>query len=282
MESSDSSLPEGWQETFDPELHRAIEFANQTVDPELVNYSKIKMHKDSIKLSGDGTFYTIQGEGPTMGLPCVFVRLHVCNLKCSWCDAWYTWNPNTPEYWQEGRDVVFKEAAQLIMDTWQGPNIEKRVIWTGGEPLIQRWQIQEVCNILDDWWEYDVAYEIETNGTLMPTDYMQEVFQFNVSPKLGNSDNRPGSRIKPKILDVLTKCSSTFKFVCMTEEDLDEIERDYLPWIPHDKVIIMPQGITEEEVSANSKVLVEPCKQRGLRIMPRFQNICWDGARRGV
>src|SRR5688572_30464582 len=93
----------GYEEALDPELRRALDFAHQKIDPKLVDHAKIKMHPDKIKLSGDGAFYTLQGEGPTMGMPAVFVRLHVCNLKCEWCDAWYTWNPDTVEYWTEGR-----------------------------------------------------------------------------------------------------------------------------------------------------------------------------------
>lgn len=283
---SDSTLPktEGYLETFDPELHRAFEFADQEVDPSLVDHSKIKMHAESLKLSGDAFFYTLQGEGPTMGCPAIFVRLHVCNLKCSWCDAWYTWNPHTEEFWTEMKDVPVEEAAQQIHDEWAGPKyLTRRVIWTGGEPLIQRKQLDAAMKILEDI-EPGIFYtfEIETNGTLMPTERQLERCQFNCSPKLDNSDNRDGSRIKPKILSALNDADSSFKFVCMTEEDLDEVERDFAPHIDHDKIIIMPQGITEEEVSMNAKRLAEPCKERGLRLMPRLQNICWDGARRGV
>jgi 7-carboxy-7-deazaguanine synthase len=280
---SDSTLPqtEGYLESFDPELRRAYEFAHHTVDPALVDHSKMKMHPESIKLSGDAFFYTLQGEGPTMGYPAIFVRLHVCNLKCSWCDAWYTWNPNSEEFWTEGYDMPIEQCVEELKTLWSGPDmpcgLKKRVIWTGGEPLIQRKQISAASELMKDW-----AIEIETNGTLMPTQYLLETAQFNCSPKLHNSDNREGSRLKPKILDALNEADTTFKFVCMTEADLDEIARDFLPYVDQDKVIIMPQGITEEEVSMNAKLLAEPCKVRGLRLMPRLQNICWDGARRGV
>lgn len=274
-------------ESFDPELRRAFEFADQKVDPKLVDHNKIKMHKTSIKLSGDGTFYTLQGEGPTIGLPCVFVRLHVCNLRCTWCDAWYTWNPNTEEFWTEGHDVSFEETANLIRRTWEGPeNVQRRVIWTGGEPLIQRKQIDEVMKLLNSEWNghdrREWVAEFETNGTLMPTNNQLCHAQFNCSPKLANSENRVGSMVKPKVLAALNEANTTFKFVCMDEKDLDEIEKLYTPHIDHDKIIIMPQGITEEEVSHYAKDLAEPCKQRGYRLLPRLQNILWDGARRGV
>lgn len=271
---------EGITENFDPELKRAFEFAHETVDPKLVDYSKIKMHKDSIKLSGDGTFYTLQGEGPTMGRPCVFVRLHVCNLRCTWCDAWYTWNPNTEEYWTEPRDVSFDTCREKIVQSWDDRNTrsEKRVVWTGGEPLIQRRQIESVSKLLDlDW-----INEIETNGTLMPTEYMLENFQFNCSPKLANSENLHHSMVKPKVLEALNKVDTTFKFVITQNSDLEEIEEKYLPYVDFDKVILMPQGVTAEEVHENGAKIAEHAKEKGFRVLGRLQNELWDGARRAV
>lgn len=269
---------EGYLESFDPELKRAFEFAHKKVDPKLVDHSKVKMAKDSLLLSGDGTFYTLQGEGPTLGFPCVFIRLHVCNLRCTWCDAFYTWNPNTEEFWTEGFRLSFEQTAQLIKDTWEGPDhITKRVVFTGGEPLIQRKQIDQVLYNLEGW-----QVEFETNGTLMPTEFQLKHTQFNVSPKLKNSENHHHSMVKPKVLEALNKANSTFKFVVTSAKDLDEIEDKYLSYIDHEKVIIMPQGVTEEEVSMNAKEIAEPCKEKGFRVSPRLQNILWDGARRGV
>lgn len=291
MENSDSIQQNDYLESFDPELRRAYEFANQSVDPALVDYSKVKMAKDSLLLSGDGVFYTLQGEGPTTGLPCVFVRLHVCNLRCDWCDAWYTWNPKTPEYWTEPRRESFDRLADRIQREWTSNTTatdNRRIIFTGGEPLIQRKQLDELITKLNGkhvWRDVEHApwaVEFETNGTLMPTELQLATCQFNCSPKLANSKNAHHSMIKPKVLEALTKVNTTFKFVCWAEEDLQEIEDKYLPHIDEDKIIIMPQGITEEEVSINAKILVEFVKKRGWRLMTRLQNVCWDGARRGV
>lgn len=272
-------IKDGIFENFDPELKRAFEFVDESVPKELQKPNAFKMSKDMVKLSGDGTFYTLQGEGPTMGLPCVFVRLHVCNLRCTWCDAWYTWNPNTREFWTEPSDVSFESCADRIQSTWDTNNTRstRRVIWTGGEPLIQRKQIESVARLLGPSWQN----EIETNGTLMPTEYQLSNFQFNCSPKLKNSDNRLGSMVKPKVLSVLNDANTTFKFVCTAESDLDEIEQNYLPHIDFDKVIIMPQGVTDEEVNANAQMLAEYVKEKGFRMLGRLQNQIW-GAKRGV
>lgn len=214
-----------------------------------------------------------------MGLPCVFVRLHVCNLRCTWCDAWYTWNPNTEEFWKEPHRKAFQEVADQIKATWAGPdNVRKRVIFTGGEPLIQRKQLEYVHAFLGiDW-----AVEVETNGTLMPTEQQLALWQFNCSPKLKNSENRENAMVKPKILSALDQVNTTFKFVCYDETDLAEIEAAYLPHISENKVIIMPQGIRSEEIDENMQKLYEPCMKRGWRLLGRMQSQFADGARRGV
>lgn len=279
--TSFTPLPE--HEDFEPDLRRAFEFANQEVDPALVDHSKVKMARDSVLISGDSTFYTLQGEGPTMGLPCVFCRLHVCNLRCEWCDAWYTWNPSTEEFWTEPSRKTFSELAAQINSTWacNDLDVQKRVIFTGGEPLIQRKQLDEVVYELGGYNE-PWRVEFETNGTLMPTKLQLNLAQFNCSPKLRNSQNREGSMVKPKILEALNKANTTFKFVCYNEADLDEIESLYLNHISQDKVIIMPQGIRSEEIDFNMGQLVEPCKERGYRLLGRMQAQFADGARRAV
>src|SRR3989344_1911478 len=74
--------------------------------------ARIKILSDMFKVSGDGVFATLQGEGlttkegGTAGLPVVFLRLHFCNLTCGFptgwqCDTRYTWNPRMEEFWKQ-------------------------------------------------------------------------------------------------------------------------------------------------------------------------------------
>lgn len=275
-------------ESFDPALRKSFEVDDNVAD--VKDYDKVRIQKDSILLSGDQMFYTLQGEGPTMGLPAVFVRLHVCNLRCSWCDAFYTWDGSSREFWTESTRMSFEECAALVRWTWgckesfdfpeQGYTMAKRVVWTGGEPLIQKTQIEKVSEILSKNEYYE--FEIETNGTLMPTELMLNDWQFNCSPKLSNSKNQHHSMVKPKVLEALAEANTTFKFVCRDEKDLDEIYEKYLPHIYKYQIIVMPEGITSDEIDKHMKQLAEPCKDRGLRMLGRMQAQAWDGARRGV
>jgi len=75
-------------------------------------------------------FKSIQGEGTRAGLPCVFVRLTGCNLRCTWCDTAYAFYDGTKYSLDE---VV--EKVQAISGA--GPERVSLVEITGGEPLLQ-------------------------------------------------------------------------------------------------------------------------------------------------
>ena len=280
MSNTDKSLTvTGIEQNNQDNLKRAFDFANATVDPKLKLPSKLAFKPGVFKVSGDGVFYTVQGEGPTMGKPCCFLRLHICNLRCVWCDAWYTWNPNTPEFWTESQDWTIKKAKKEIEKVWGCENsaVKKRVVITGGEPLLQRDRIDLLYNIMPDW-----TFEVETNGTIMPTETMLKNFQFNCSPKIGNSENIRVARIKPDILKALNEVNTVFKFVVMTPQDLDEIERDFVRPLSLDinKILVMPQGVTAEEVHHNAQRVIEATKKKGYRIMGRLQNEIWGAIRK--
>jgi 7-carboxy-7-deazaguanine synthase len=75
-------------------------------------------------------FKSIQGEGTRAGLPCVFVRLTGCNLRCTWCDTAYAFHGGTKQTIEE----VLERVRELA-----GPpqNRVPLVEITGGEPLLQ-------------------------------------------------------------------------------------------------------------------------------------------------
>jgi organic radical activating enzyme len=276
--NKNSSIPKRKEDS--EEIKRAFDFIHSSVDTKIKNPKKLFFHKDRIKVSGDGVFYTLQGEGKTMGMPACFLRLHICNLRCVWCDAWYTWNPNTPEFWTESKDWTIEKAKKRIEEVWgcSNPLVKKRVVITGGEPLLQKVNIDTLIEILPEW---DI--EIETNGTLMPTDFMLTRCQFNCSPKLENSQNPKSARIKGDVLTALNKVNTVFKFVVTSPQDLDEIERGFIvPFeLDLEKILIMPHGVTSKEVWDNAKELVEYVKEKGYRLLGRLQCDIW-GARRRV
>ena len=95
-------------------------------------------------------YKSIQGESTHAGLPCVFVRLTGCNLRCSWCDSEYTFYGGHKMTLEE----VFDEVEQLSPD---GGLVEI----TGGEPMLQERELVPLMQRL-----LDAGYTVllETSG----------------------------------------------------------------------------------------------------------------------
>jgi 7-carboxy-7-deazaguanine synthase len=78
-------------------------------------------------------FRSIQGEGTRAGLPCIFVRLTGCNLRCTWCDTAYAF--------YGGKQISVEEVCQRVRELSlpSAPNGKEisLVELTGGEPLLQ-------------------------------------------------------------------------------------------------------------------------------------------------
>ena len=101
-------------------------------------------------------FKSIQGEGSRSGLPCVFVRLTGCNLRCTWCDTAYAFH---------GGKKMSVEDVSARVDELSGRTVEGRPIvglveLTGGEPLLQ----EEIYPLADRLVAQGYTVMIETSG----------------------------------------------------------------------------------------------------------------------
>ncbi|HSP88209.1 MAG TPA: 7-carboxy-7-deazaguanine synthase QueE [Ignavibacteriaceae bacterium] len=94
-------------------------------------------------------YFSIQGESSKAGLPCVFVRLTYCNLRCSYCDTEYAF--------YEGKDF----SIEQIINEVKKYNC-KLVEITGGEPLLQEECLGLMKKLSDEG--YEVL--LETGGSL--------------------------------------------------------------------------------------------------------------------
>jgi len=108
-------------------------------------------------------FRSIQGEGTRAGLPCIFVRLTGCNLRCTWCDTAYAFHGGTKMSVEEVLTRV--EELSTVSAEEQFGNAESSrklslVELTGGEPLLQ----PEVIPLSQKLLESGYCVMMETSG----------------------------------------------------------------------------------------------------------------------
>lgn len=239
-----------------------------------------------IKLSKDEVFYSIQGEGKTIGSPAIFVRLATCNLGCKWCDTPYAVNPITLK--KEMKVIDTKELIKMLVAKIKSTKC-RRIVWTGGEPLLQQMAIENVIRLLDSELRNTfptIIHEVETNGTIMPNDFLlRAINYFNVSPKLHSSGNKSTHKIiNEDVLKVFNALPQTiFKFV-IAEEDDDIREIDFLVntfGLHKEKIWLMPLGVEKDDVLQSLPKLAKICLSRGWNLSSRLQILTW-GNKRGV
>ena len=102
-----------------------------------------------MKLKINEIFYSIQGESSYTGLPCIFIRLTYCNLRCSYCDTEYAF--------YDGKDMSIDD---ILSEIKKYPT--NLVMVTGGEPLIQNYCINLIKKLINK--KYSVM--LETSGSL--------------------------------------------------------------------------------------------------------------------
>lgn len=222
---------------------------------------------------GPEVFASLQGEGPSAGVPVAFIRLSRCNLACTWCDTAYTWRfegDNRPHrdgvaYDRKANQVTLTpaEAAERIAALGQS-----RLVITGGEPVLQAGALAEMLEHLPD-----MAIEIETNGTVAPPARLDvRVDQYNVSPKLAHSGNPADLALIAERLDMWASDPRAFlKFVVASPADVDEVlslQSRYRFRPGH--VFLMPEGTDSVTLRERQAWLSPLCLEHGLRMSDRL------------
>jgi 7-carboxy-7-deazaguanine synthase len=211
-------------------------------------------------------FASIQGEGPSAGRPCAFVRLSRCNLACGWCDTAYTWRFTGPgAFDRQAEQVTLCEVDTAARITALG---QDRLVITGGEPLLQGAALARLAALLEG-----ISIEIETNGTVAPhRDLDSRVAQYNISPKLKHSGNEPAIALIPERLSAWSRePKAYFKFVVSSPEDLPEVlalSRAYA--IPPERIFLMPEGTDSETLRSRERWLAPLALEHGFRFSDRL------------
>lgn len=146
-------------------------------------------------------FYSVQGESTYAGLPCIFIRLSGCNLRCKYCDTSYSYEPGT-EY---TIDHILNEIKQYKCNL---------VMITGGEPLEQK----HTTVLIDTLHSAGYKVLLETNGS-KSIEHVPSFVHIIIDVKLPGSGH-PDS-FMPANLEWLKEDWDELKFVISDRADFD-------------------------------------------------------------
>jgi 7-carboxy-7-deazaguanine synthase len=221
-------------------------------------------------------FKSIQGEGTRAGLPCIFVRLTGCNLRCTWCDTSYAFRGGQRVSVDEVMERV--ESLSRRADSSAGVSL---IELTGGEPLLQ----EEVYPLAERLLAAGYTVMIETSGERFIGRLPKQVIKI-VDVKC--PDSGEPDTFDPRNLEELS-ANDEVKFVISSHKDYEfarEFCREHRLAERVHEVLFSPvhddpngkwRGLEPRE-------LVEWMLEDGLQVRLGLQlhKIVWDPAMRGV
>lgn len=212
-------------------------------------------------------FYSIQGESSRAGLPCAFVRLSGCNLRCRYCDSSYAWE-------EPGRETSLADILQ-----WLDGYPDIAVELTGGEPLLQ----DQVYPLMHELLARRRTVMLETNGSFgierVPAGV--SVILDLKCPDSGMENMIDWSNIGRLAERKKSRCRDEIKFVLSSERDYiwaGQVIAEYrlaelvpLLFSPADK-ILAPRRLAELMLADRSPA----------RLQLQLHRIIWPHRERGV
>lgn len=209
-------------------------------------------------------FFSIQGEGTRAGMPCIFVRLHGCGLRCTYCDTPYALDHHEGGEWKSFEDirgVIAKYPSRFVE-------------FTGGEPLEQ----PEVHTLMSELLDEGYTVAVETGGHIDISTCDPRVIRI-VDLKTPSSGMMKRNHMAN--ITYLTAIDEV-KFVCGSIEDY-EWSRDII--LKHDlsskvaAVLISPVFGSIEPVELVERILADGLDVRFQLQMHKF---IWQPDARGV
>jgi len=217
-----------------------------------------------LKFNLSEVFFSIQGEGSRAGLPCVFVRLQGCNLRCSWCDTPYALELNQKENEMQAIEIINKVKSYNC----------NFIEFTGGEPLAQ----ENSYKLINYFAELGYTVAIETNGFYSFSELHPNIIKIM-------DIKCPGSKMskfnKFDNLKFMTK-NDEIKFVVLDENDFKwsvEIIKQYNLFKKVNTILISPVFGKLEYVLLANWIL-----ESGLPLKMQLQihKFIWHPETRGV
>jgi 7-carboxy-7-deazaguanine synthase len=226
-------------------------------------------------------FKSIQGEGTRAGLPCIFVRLTGCNLRCTWCDTAYAFHGGKKMGVSEVTARVDQLAGRIPDDTGNSVFALSLVELTGGEPLLQ----EEIYPLAEQLLNLGYTVMIETSGERFIGKLPREVIKI-VDVKC--PDSGEADTFEMRNLEALST-NDEIKFVLSTRRDY-EFAREFTA--QHNlrervhQVLFSPvfEGPEGKWPGLEARKLVEWMLEDSLpvRLGLQLHKFVWDPATKGV
>jgi len=221
-------------------------------------------------------YKSVQGESSFAGMPCIFVRLAGCNLRCSWCDSEYTFTGGRP--FTEDEVVAQIEALTPC----------KLVEFTGGEPMLQA---RELLPMMHRLLTQGYLLMIETSGERPLADVPKAVHKI-VDVKCPGAGSAANS-FRMENLEALTR-NDEVKFVISDRPDYEfarEFIRDHKLEQKAGQILLSPAFQkapsllrTADNMMLDPRKLVEWMLEDGLaaRLSLQIHKFIWEPQKKGV
>ncbi len=203
-------------------------------------------------------FESLQGEGPLTGIPMLFVRTNLCNLRCKWCDTTYSF--------ADGKEMNLEELINIGKNFWGD-----WICLTGGEPLLQR----DSPDFVRSMGSYGKKVLIETGGSLdisKFTEMENTIIDMDFKPP---SSGETGRMLESNLKFLRDR--DYVKIVIQDDEDFKFFEIFYEKYGKKIKIVVQPAWGNDPKWIAE-KILKEKYE---VRLMLQEHKYIW-GDRRGI
>ncbi len=218
------------------------------------------MDARNLTLKVNEIFYSLQGESTYAGLPCVFVRLTYCNLRCTYCDTTYAF--------YEGEDLTIEEILARV-EAFRCNLVEV----TGGEPLVQKNSLSLLRALCDAG--YEVLLETGGHMDIAPVDKRVKRIMDIKCPSSGES-----AKVRWQNIDLLTS-EDQVKFVIGDRADFEFARDTVFKYKLHEKCPVLFSPVFGR---MENKTLAEWILEEHLPVRMQLQmhKYIWPPEQRGV
>jgi len=206
-----------------------------------------------MKIKVSEIFQSIQGEGKYSGYPMLFIRLYGCTRKCWFCDTLYSVVGN--KYQEVSVDKIVKIIKKSKLNY---------IVWTGGEPLLQRKAIEKVMSKTKDYYHC-----LETNGDLLEELDFYLFHYLAISPK------------EKKIAEKVRNLSLKFNPERWDIKVVSDLERIGLDMIPYATMLMPLTTFKKKKDIGICKKVWNYCAKNNIKFSPRLQTFIF-GKKKGI